>query len=175
MGEEHIKIYPGALRQIVTNFTSLCDLPFSKAKVTDSYSNSLSLNRRAHVTATIHDHDITAGLRGLFESYAKEFDISVDLSEDYRAFVTRYSGSDAGNFALHTDTIFGHSVIRKITLIALLDDDYQGGDLMVLGKQRDLSPGDIIMFPAIYPHEVKMVTKGVRHSLVAWCLGPAWR
>ena len=33
-------------------------------------------------------------------------------------------------------------------------------------------PGSIVVFPGFLHHRVAPVTKGVRHSVVLWCLGP---
>ena len=76
---------------------------------------------------------------------------------------------------LHWDNI--HSIFdgeRKgvpiLSAIGLLNDDYEGGDLEIAGNKTDMNKGDIVIFPCsfMYPHEVKPVTKGERHSWVSW-------
>tara|TARA_R100001082_G_scaffold109805_2_gene87875 strand:+ start:618 stop:1262 length:645 start_codon:yes stop_codon:yes gene_type:complete len=53
-----------------------------------------------------------------------------------------------------------------------LQDEYEGGEFIVetpigqVGKK--LAAGEAIIFPIIYPHGVKEVTKGVRHNIVGW-------
>lgn len=61
--------------------------------------------------------------------------------------------------------------IPTLTILGLLNDDFEGGDfLMFDGKKVELSAGDIIIFPSnfLYPHEVTSVTKGIRYSFVSW-------
>lgn len=61
--------------------------------------------------------------------------------------------------------------IPTLTILGLLNDDFEGGDfLMFDGKKIELSAGDIIIFPSnfLYPHEVTSVTKGTRYSFVSW-------
>ena len=61
--------------------------------------------------------------------------------------------------------------IPTLTVLGLLNDDFEGGDfLMFDGKKIELSAGDIIIFPSnfLYPHEVTSVTKGTRYSFVSW-------
>ena len=51
-----------------------------------------------------------------------------------------------------------------------LNDNYEGGEFMIRGKEVKLIRGDILIFPSnfIYPHEVKDITKGIRYSFVSW-------
>jgi predicted 2-oxoglutarate/Fe(II)-dependent dioxygenase YbiX len=61
--------------------------------------------------------------------------------------------------------------IPILSVLGLLNDDFEGGDfLMFDGKKVNLSAGDIIIFPSnfMYPHAVTTVTKGTRYSFVAW-------
>ena len=77
---------------------------------------------------------------------------------------------------LHCDHI--HSMfdgqrkgIPTLTVLGGLNDDYEGGELMMFGDQRvHLPAGSVIVFPSnfMYPHEVKPVKSGVRYSYVSW-------
>lgn len=51
-------------------------------------------------------------------------------------------------------------------------DSYQGGDLFARGKAGSRKLGDVSIFPAHWPHEVKLVTAGSRSSLVFWGASP---
>ena len=74
-------------------------------------------------------------------------------------------------------------LIRKLSIILSLSDpsDYEGGELEFDLKQEPeptkrickeiKSKGSIVVFPSFMWHRVKPVTKGIRHSLVAWNLG----
>jgi predicted 2-oxoglutarate/Fe(II)-dependent dioxygenase YbiX len=80
------------------------------------------------------------------------------------------------NMKLHYDhihTIFdgARKGVPLLSIVALLNDDFEGGDfLMFDGKKVKLSAGDILIFPSnfMYPHEVTTVTKGTRYSCVCW-------
>jgi len=61
--------------------------------------------------------------------------------------------------------------IPVISIIANLNDDYDGGQLYFWSDfTLNLSKGDIIIFPSnfMYPHGVKEVVSGKRYSAVAW-------
>jgi len=78
--------------------------------------------------------------------------------------------------ALHCDHI--HSMFdgnRKgvpiLSILGSLNNDYEGGELVFWeDKVVELKAGEIMIFPSnfLYPHEVKMVTKGTRYSYVSW-------
>ena len=83
----------------------------------------------------------------------------------------------AGNkmMALHADHI--HSMFdgeRKgipiLSVLGVLNDDYEGGEFYLVDEKTDLSKGDIIVFPSnfMYPHKVEPVTKGTRYSYISW-------
>lgn len=77
---------------------------------------------------------------------------------------------------LHCDHI--HSIFdgqRKgvpvLTVLGALNDDYEGGELMMFGDQQiHLPPGSVVVFPSnfLYPHEVRPIKSGVRYSYVSW-------
>ena len=61
--------------------------------------------------------------------------------------------------------------IPVLSIIGILNDDYEGGELSFFGdKKIDIKKGDLLIFPSnfLYPHEVTPVTKGVRYSYVSW-------
>lgn len=108
----------------------------------------------------------------------------VRLSEQLQFL--RYDESNRGRFRRHWDDAyhdekgvfrFTHPH-RKFTAITLLNDDYEGGELVLdtvkkkAGGHLSLkpAPGSMIIFPSDqrFPHEVRPVTKGVRRSVVAW-------
>lgn len=60
--------------------------------------------------------------------------------------------------------------IPTLTVLGLLNEDYEGGELALCGENYDLKTGDVIVFPSnfLYPHEVKPVKSGIRYSFVSW-------
>jgi len=68
---------------------------------------------------------------------------------------------------------------RKIGISILLNEDYEGGELVfrIGDKEKNTKPntGDVVAFSSFIPHKVNAITKGNRHVLVAWLLGPRFR
>lgn len=60
--------------------------------------------------------------------------------------------------------------IPSLSIVGLLNDNYKGGEFMMRDKLIPLKAGDILIFPScfLYPHTVKQVKKGIRHSFVCW-------
>jgi len=60
--------------------------------------------------------------------------------------------------------------IPILTCIGVLNDDYEGGDLMICQDKIETKKGDLLIFPSsfMYPHEVMPVTEGVRYSWISW-------
>ena len=61
--------------------------------------------------------------------------------------------------------------VPTMSLVGLLNDNYQGGEfVMWQDTVIPLKQGDIMIFPSnfLYPHRVESVTRGTRHSFVAW-------
>ena len=60
----------------------------------------------------------------------------------------------------------------------MLNDDFEGGEFEIQTTEKnvvELKKKDVIIFHADTPHRVTPVTKGVRHSLVGWTQGPAYK
>jgi len=73
----------------------------------------------------------------------------------------------------HIHTMFDgeRKGIPTLTILGLLNDDFEGGDLLLWGGEKiDMQAGDIVVFPScfFYPHMVTTVTKGIRNSFVSW-------
>jgi PKHD-type hydroxylase len=104
------------------------------------------------------------------------FDI-VGLGEPMQ--LARYEADDRGHYDWHQD--YGGVISRKLSVTVQLTDPnvYDGGDLEVMATGKTLRPGRdrgmVIVFPAYQLHRITPVAEGVRHSLVAWVSGPAFR
>jgi PKHD-type hydroxylase len=73
-------------------------------------------------------------------------------------------------------------LVRKLSFVLQLSDpdDYEGGNLQLLNEHNKsyIAPrkrGSMILFDSRTQHRVLKVTKGVRKSLVGWCVGPRWK
>ena len=61
--------------------------------------------------------------------------------------------------------------IPILTVIGILNDDYEGGNLVMFeDKKINTKEGDLIIFPSLFlfPHEIEPITKGIRYSYTAW-------
>tara|TARA_R110000868_G_scaffold56919_4_gene176279 strand:- start:233 stop:1372 length:1140 start_codon:yes stop_codon:yes gene_type:complete len=85
-----------------------------------------------------------------------------------------------GKYETHNDTFHTHSSpIRKLTVLAFLNDDFEGGKFYLQNEYQKMYPpqkaGTLIVFPSYMPHGVEPVTKGIRYSVVTWLLGPYFK
>jgi len=83
-----------------------------------------------------------------------------------------------GHYHAHTDTFIDPEVkeCRKLTVLAFLNDDFEGGRLFIQTGYKKIYPpqktGTILVFPSFMLHGVEPVTKGIRRSIVTWMVGP---
>lgn len=84
------------------------------------------------------------------------------------------------HYTWHTDTftLAGQPLDRKITVVALMNDEFEGGDFQVRLYQDYTPPlkkGSVIAFPSILEHRVMPVLSGQRYSATLWLNGPRFR
>jgi hypothetical protein len=85
-----------------------------------------------------------------------------------------------GKYEAHVDTFhqLGNET-RKLTVIAILNDDFEGGKFYIMNSHNKIYPpqekGDIIVFPSFMVHGVEPVTKGKRFTVVTWLVGPYFK
>jgi PKHD-type hydroxylase len=84
------------------------------------------------------------------------------------------------HYAWHTDTftLSGKPIERKVSVVCLLNDDFEGGEFEVRlynNYQAPLKKGTMIAFPSILEHRVVPVTSGIRYSATVWFNGPRFR
>ena len=88
----------------------------------------------------------------------------------------RFNKYEVGNIMrTHYDnihTIFDGKMkgIPILSIVGNLNEDYEGAEFMLRGKEIKLKTGDILLFPSgiVYPHTVKETKKGIRYSFVSW-------
>ena len=72
----------------------------------------------------------------------------------------------------HIHSIFDGQMkgVPLVSIVANLNEDYEGSEFYCRGEKIELKTGDILLFPSnfMYPHEVKETTKGTRYSFVSW-------
>ena len=134
-----------------------------------------------------NNHWIFEKLRGTLSSINDRF-YGFDLTGFDAIQYTEY-GSEGAKYDWHMDTITGPNKspnmvqTRKLSMTMPLNDpsEYEGGEFqiqaglpeepLVVEQQK----GKIIAFPSFMIHRVTPVTKGVRKSLVVWCVGPKFK
>ena len=85
-----------------------------------------------------------------------------------------------GHYNPHVDTFHAHSdETRKLTALAFLNDDYEGGKFFLNSDGNLIYPpqekGTVLIFPSYMVHGVEPVTKGIRYSAVTWLVGPYFK
>lgn len=79
-----------------------------------------------------------------------------------------YVGFHVDDYVIRPGAPSGN-VIAKCTFVALLNDDFTGGELVVENRNPKLNAGDVIIFDCENDvHEVLPVKSGVRLSGVIW-------
>ena len=72
------------------------------------------------------------------------------------------------HFMEHHD--HGYSYNCTVSLVAYINDDYDGGELYFRLQNLNIKPkaGDLYIFPSnyMYPHQAKPVTSGLKYSIV---------
>ena len=83
-----------------------------------------------------------------------------------------------GHYHAHTDTFMDptQAECRKLTVLAFLNNDFEGGRLFLQNGNEKIYPpqnvGTVLIFPSFVLHGVEPVTKGIRRSVVTWLVGP---
>lgn len=85
-----------------------------------------------------------------------------------------------GHYNAHVDTYHQHSnETRKLTALAFLNDDFEGGKFFLNANGTLHYPpqkkGTVLVFPSYMVHGVEPVIKGVRYSCVTWLVGPYFK
>ena len=114
-----------------------------------------------------------------------EWDFEISSAEDYQ--LSKYEVGDfhkqhmdgmgtEGSKMINPTKENLHNKVRKLSMIVNLNDDFEGGDLILyndgLMKQKK---GCITFFPSYLLHEITPVTKGTRYSLSMWFLGKPFK
>lgn len=104
----------------------------------------------------------------------------IDLSNISEIQYARYD--EGCFFKRHTDSIYipGTNSERTLTFSINMSDpsEYDGGELVVFDKEENeiaaLSKeiGSYIIFPSVFLHEAKEVTRGIRRAIVCWIHAP---
>jgi len=67
---------------------------------------------------------------------------------------------------------YEHKDIYDFTMILLLNDDFEGGDLYVSNLNTNLKKGDLVYFAGSKRHKVDIIRSGKRYVLVSFITIP---
>lgn len=177
--QDYIAIYnindANLCKQIINGFD---EKQWKKHSYTNPITN-VATTYEDDLDITHQNDELSKKLQALFEQCAQEYtrtypSIPFQLQALTNIRFNRYSvGTNMKMHYDHIHTIFDgeRKGVPVLTMLGLLNDDFEGGDfLMFDGKKLKLSTGDIIIFPSnfMYPHGVTTVTKGTRYSCVSW-------
>jgi predicted 2-oxoglutarate/Fe(II)-dependent dioxygenase YbiX len=188
--EKYIKIIDHAMPYpTLSNFLKYCNyVNYEKAKVVGDGTGAVEKSdvRNAQIKTLSN-----------FNTELTEMHWSNYLFNLFQNGLSRYWDDNnllRSNFTNHTENIsilkyentdfykwhFDHhwSKPRTISMILLLNNDYEGGNLCFKEPNQDdeiiidKKPNRLIIWPSnfLYPHAVKPVTKGTRYSVVCWAL-----
>lgn len=71
----------------------------------------------------------------------------------------------------HNKFINNHNYGMPIlTVIGLLNDDFTGGNFMMLGEKLKFEKGQLVIFPSnfLYPYAIEKVISGTRYQFISW-------
>lgn len=92
------------------------------------------------------------------------------IENDFTFQFTEYQVNEYYNW--HTDSGNTSNAKRKISIVILLNDDYEGGDLVLNVNENekimDKKIGNLFLFDSNILHKVTPINFGIRYSLVTW-------
>ncbi len=107
--------------------------------------------------------------------------INIDIAEDWFNKWNNYTPfrlnkyEETGFMGIHCDHITSafdgkQKGIPILSILGVLNDDYEGGELFICKEHIELKAGDVVVFPSnfLYPHEIKPVKFGARCSFASW-------
>lgn len=107
----------------------------------------------------------SAGLA--IKKYNEEFPMA-RIEEDSGYELLRYN--EGQFYVQHTDSFKARP--RSVSCSFAINDDYEGGEWGFWDRDYVIKApkGSAVLFPSsfMYPHEIMLVTKGTRYSIVTW-------
>ena len=97
-----------------------------------------------------------------------------DITHANQAEFLKYPAG--GRYTAHMDTFMNpEGECRKLTVLAFLNDDFEGGKFYLQIAHEKIYPpqekGTVIVFPSFMPHGVEDIISGTRYSVVCWMVG----
>ena len=113
------------------------------------------------------DQKIYSIVSKLVQKYIDDDSRMLNIIRDEGYTLLRYDKND--KFETHVDEGC-NTPKRTLSLIILLNDNFEGGKLSFKDYTPNLGIGDVIIFPSnfMFSHGVEKVTSGSRYSIVSW-------
>ena len=148
------------------------------------YNNQSDSSKQGSTDCQVTNADVNIDdilvpvMKQSFKDYQEKF---APEHKKLRIFITKMTKIRLNKYEankdmkVHIDHI--HSIfdgkdkgIPILSLVGLLNDDFEGGEFYINNEEVKFNKGDIMIFPSnfMYPHGVKAITKGERYSYVAW-------
>tara|TARA_R110000803_G_scaffold48334_1_gene100418 strand:+ start:779 stop:1363 length:585 start_codon:yes stop_codon:yes gene_type:complete len=185
---DYIKIYDEVFdKKVLNTFLKICSEAeqFKEAAVVDG-NGSNTFDKKIRDTLSWNPVNIIGNytdahwccyLQFTFNNYLAQY--KKDLNLDFFTKLTDIQVLKYGNkghYNFHID--HGPTIPRTLSLIFLLNEEYEGGDLVFQNPSNkeqhkiDKKSNRIIIWPStfLYPHGVSPVIKGTRYSVVSWAL-----
>lgn len=134
------------------------------------YTLQLNLNHQISEHLNIH---INTAIKNYIDNFLHDMPWFSNWTDKSEICWIKYTTNS--NMINHCDHV--HHMPEKIingipilSIIGMLNNDYEGGKLIFYDKEYKLKKGEIIVFPSnfLYPHKVTKITKGERYSFVVW-------
>lgn len=128
--------------------------------------NKLQITNEIGIGATL------TGMGLNINSRAWKFDITNSNQTEFLSY------DEYGHYDEHVDTHIStkSDQARKVTVLAFLNDDFEGGRFFINNGGDNIYPpqekGTVIAFPSFMHHGVEPVKSGIRRSIVTWLVGP---
>ncbi|MBV6290099.1 Fe2+-dependent dioxygenase [Pseudomonas aegrilactucae] len=167
----HYLIIPNALSAplFAQARAAICSGPFGDGRGTanglaQAAKRNLQLEHQGHVE--LLDGIAQALLeQPLLQAFAMPWHVG-------RPMINRYEAGMA--YGMHADGAHIGELRTDVSYTLFLDDpaSYDGGELVISGESQlfsfKLPAGSLLLYPSGALHEVKEVTRGVRHAAVGW-------
>jgi hypothetical protein len=145
-------------QQLIPDYRDCVDFKFKKTDIElDRSDDSLKLQALWQ--------DIYAAQKAAVEDYCKLYNIMELKYWEAFNFIKYGPGQ---HFKEHHD--HGYSYNCTVSLVAYVNDDYEGGELFFRLQDLKVKPeaGDLFIFPSnfMYPHQAMPVTSGTKYSIV---------
>lgn len=155
--------------------------------------NSLKSNLGSIILekSTSQSHSITSGQVPMVDEYNWIYELIGNIVKEVNLKFFEFDVTHFHNlhYVIHNEGDYHHEHIdyeseggvwdfRKLSFSLLLNDEFEGGDLEILGKEKfvaDKKSNSIIFYPSYMRHQISPVTSGARHSLEGWICGPKFR